>query len=261
MKHRLRIGTVPYLNALPLVSNLNRFLPDAEIAAEVPAHLEQALQTGTIDVALISSIYLHFHPECSYVPGVTLSGDGPIDSVLLYRRTERQNIRTIALDPDSLTSNTLIRILFEQEYQLTPHYVFAQPEIDRSLEKADAVVRIGYLRSGSTKSVAIDDLGMLWKEATGLPFVYALWIIRAGLKLSTEQEKAFADLRDYNLQHLDTLLPNAPAVQTWGIATCRHYLTKRVLYTPPPNHDIALNTFIEKAGNLNPSRIEISGTK
>lgn len=248
----LRVGTVPYLNALPLIANLTRFLPEASLVTEVPAILESALVSERVDVALLSSICLLAHSDLDVMPGAAIGCDGRVDSVLLYRRTPLENVRKVCLDPDSLTSNTLLRVLLERERGLSPAYTLSRAPIDEAIQTHDAVLRIGYLQAECSRRVEIDDLGVLWKQATGLPFVFALWLLRPGVCLDAKTEAAFSEAKTYNLDHIDSILDDEPSVQRWGRDACRRYLRERVIYEYGSRQREALELFLEHAEKLRP---------
>src|SRR4029077_15925974 len=53
------------------------------------------------------------------------------------------------------------------------------------------------------------DLGEQWKKLTGLPFVYALWLIRPEVTGAKSLAKRLRKLRDKNLASLDDLIEEA----------------------------------------------------
>lgn len=246
----LRIGTVPYLNAWPLVANFSRFFPRSEIISEVPAKLELLLNEGSIDVAILSSAYLLGHPETQFVPGVSIASLNRVGSVLLYRRKPLPALQHVALDPDSLTSNTLLRILLEQDLKLNPEYTRAEGSVLELLNTHDAVLRIGMLVETLHSEVQVDDLGWYWHLATGLPFVYALWMIRPGITLTADEVAAFVQLKNFNLSHLDELLTGTDYVERWGFEACRKYLTDCVIYELGSPFQEGLHLYLERARAL-----------
>jgi predicted solute-binding protein len=55
------------------------------------------------------------------------------------------------------------------------------------------------------------DLGEQWKKLTGLPFVYALWLIRPEVTDAKSIGQCLRRLRDKNLANLDDLIAEAVA--------------------------------------------------
>ena len=106
----LRIGSVPYLNARPLLEGLDAVAP---VRREVPSRLAGLLAAGALDVALTPVVEAFDHPEMSVVPGAAVTAHGPVESVLLFCRSEPGSARTVALDASSRTSADLVRVLPE----------------------------------------------------------------------------------------------------------------------------------------------------
>jgi chorismate dehydratase len=178
----LRIGVVQYANALPLECDLSRFIPGASIVKDVPSALARQLARGDLDTAMVSSIELLRHPEYGFIPGLGVCSDGPVKSVCLFCNKAPLEIETVALDRSSLTSATVIRVLFANYWRRTPRYVSFDPPVENGLRIADAALTIGdpALQYNGEKARTLD-VGELWRLYSGLPFVFAVWITRPGL--------------------------------------------------------------------------------
>ena len=174
----IRLGAVGYLNARPLVYGLDRE-PRFSLRYDVPARCAQLLHGNEIDLGLIPAIeYLRGPRGYGIVPGPAVVSNGPVASVALYTRLEPRDIRSVAMDATSRTSVALTTILLRRAFDASPRSVTMAPDLDAMLDRADAALIIGDLallvdheRSGARKI----DLGELWKQTTGLPFVYAFW--------------------------------------------------------------------------------------
>jgi predicted solute-binding protein len=66
----------------------------------------------------------------------------------------------------------------------------------------------------------IIDLGAEWKKQTGLPFVYALWLIRPELKQKREVAAELRSLGKQNRAQLDLLIAAQPEAER---AFCEFY--------------------------------------
>jgi chorismate dehydratase len=175
------IGTVPYLNARPLV----RWFWDTEegrasgvrVVEAVPSGLAAMLERVEVDAALVSSIELFRAPDLCHAAGVGVVADGPVRSVRMLSKVPIGQVRTVALDTSSLTSVALLKILLSERYGLTPEYHHAAPDLAAMLEAADAALLIGDLGYREYDPwLHVLDLGEAWKDQTGLPFLYAAWI-------------------------------------------------------------------------------------
>ena len=174
---RVRIGAVEYLNARPLVYGLDR-QPQFEVRYDIPSECARLLHTHAIDVGLIPSIeYLRGPVPYAFVPGPAVTSRGPVASVAIFTRLDPKDIRTIAMDTSSRTSVALATVLLRRVFGANPDAVPMAPDLDAMLASADAALIIGDTALFLNPQSAIQklDLGDLWTESTGLPFVYAVW--------------------------------------------------------------------------------------
>lgn len=178
----LRIGSVPYLNAKPLVYGLGE-----NIAFEHPVQLAQSLRNGCLDVALVPVVECFLNPVYSILDGLCVASDGPVKSVIVMSRKPFGEIQKVALDRNSLTSSHLARLMLEA-------YVEKQMTFCDEKEDADAMLYIGDRALEMRKrqdSWNILDLGDVWKRCTGLPLVYAVWAVHPQAARKVEALREF----------------------------------------------------------------------
>jgi predicted solute-binding protein len=172
----VRLGAVGYLNARPLVHQLNPLA--FEVLFDVPSVCFRRLANGEIDLGLIPSITYADRPGLGVVPGVGILSDGPVASVAIFTRQPMDRIRTLALDTSSRTSVALTQILCARVFDVSPNFLAHPPDLPAMLEASDAALLIGdpalfadHQQLGAEKI----DLGETWANWTGLPFVWAFW--------------------------------------------------------------------------------------
>ncbi len=166
----LRLGRISYANMAPVFYDLNGL--DVEQVPGVPTELNARLLRGEIDVAPISSIeYARNADRLRLLPRLCVSTEGAVDSIQLITRKPFEQVRSVAVTPESATSVVLTRVLLG-DVELVP---LDQP--------ADATMLIGdaALRSAFEDPTPHYDLGRLWGDRTGLPMVYAVWACRDGV--------------------------------------------------------------------------------
>ena len=172
----LRVGCVQYLNARPLIHGY-----DGPVVFDHPSGLARDLASGALDVALVPIFEALRHPRYLLADGVAIASDGPVFSVFLAHRGPLAEVRKIALDPASLTSIHLLQILLAEYHGLRPQLL----ELSAFPAEADAVLLIGNqaidFRERDAGAHQLLDLGAEWQRCTGLPFVYAPWLLRADL--------------------------------------------------------------------------------
>jgi len=184
MRAPTRIGAVAYLNTRPLVHGLERGLGRGaiELSYAVPSALADRMAEGALDVALLPIVELARLGDLELVPGLGIVTFGASRSVLLVARTPVEQIRSVALDRDSRTSNALTQVLFANVWRRKPEFSLGPASLDDALAGHDAAVRIGdkALFEAPPDGVFVYDLGEVWTENTGLPFVFAAWAARVG---------------------------------------------------------------------------------
>jgi chorismate dehydratase len=172
----IRIGVVGFTNTLPLAYELERHLSRAIIVRATPSQIADDLEAGRMDVGMVPVVTLASSPSWGVVPGLGIASEGPVRSVLLQSRVPIPKIRTLVADPASRTSNHLARLWLKHRMGLEPDVIAGPPQPGRRLEAGDATVVIGddalFGKNAPGETV---DLGGVWTEWTGLPFVFALW--------------------------------------------------------------------------------------
>ncbi len=197
---------MPYLNAKPLIEwfHSDDCTMPVEVEYSVPSDLAGRLAAGHVDAALVSTFELFNRPELRIIPGIAIGADGPVESVRIFSKVPFASIKSIAMDSSSLTSVALSKILMAEMYGHKPHCETMAPDPVRMLEKCDAALIIGDLHIFETQAAYQLDLGAAWKELTGLPFVYALWLAPESAPLSDLTAALRAAMR-WGLDHLDQL--------------------------------------------------------
>jgi chorismate dehydratase len=217
----LRIGCVKYLNARPLI----RGWP-GEVEFDHPSALCERLANGELDVALVSSFEFLRNPIYRIIDDVSISSDGPVYSVVVAHRDEISQIDEIELDPASETAVNLLRCLLG-ELGLNPHLkqrstgilpvgpAGVSPAVVKSGSAAPAQLLIGdqavRFRQKHADEFQFWDLGEQWNKLMGLPFVYALWLIRPEVVAPKQIADRLRGLRDENLGRLNELIADAVA--------------------------------------------------
>ncbi|HTZ18155.1 MAG TPA: menaquinone biosynthesis protein [Dissulfurispiraceae bacterium] len=196
---KLRIGRIPFANLFPIFYTLEKKFDCSsyEFVEGVPSKLNEMLREGLVDLSPSSSVeYLRNPSLYEFIDGVSVSSRGPVGSIFLFskRPIELLDGCTIFVTSQSATSVALLEIVLSKFHGI--HYSSAVSQNPESAG-ADAFLLIGdeALAAKSRQSGAvivegnkaaspykfIYDLGEVWHEKTGLPFVFALWIVRKEL--------------------------------------------------------------------------------
>ena len=195
-----RVGSVPYLNAVPLTRGL-----EGEIVYAPPSRLAEQLERGELDAALVSVAAVLFGNRYDVLDGVSIASLGEVKSVLLAHRKPLSEATEIFCDTASLTSVQLLRVLLAErglkpefkplatyDSAALPDYVMliGDPALDFALGPHDH---------------EIWDLGAAWFEMTKLPFIYAVWALRRGVE-NVALRRLLREARDFGLDTLDSII-------------------------------------------------------
>jgi len=239
----LRIGKLSYLNNLPIYYhflNHHPYLANKHTIIEgSPRFLNQGIRKGDIDLSVVSSIeYARNFDDYLILPDFSISSQGPVESVLLFSRVPLEELhqRPLLLSSDSETSVALIKIIFSQ-YGVEPLYMRGKvPESEKESfgfnNEFAAMLVIGDMAlqlHGQSPYPYVYDLGEEWQKITGLPFVFALWIVRQEVFTSTpdlvfEVYHALIESRNYSLGHLEEVIASAQKPASLSPSGCLHYL-------------------------------------
>jgi chorismate dehydratase len=200
-----RVGSVPYLNAVPLTRGL-----EDQIVLATPARLAEMLKRDELDAALVSITEVLFTDRYDVLDGVGVASLGEVKSVFLAHRGPVEQAKEIFCDNASLTSVQLLKVLLA-ERGLTPQ--FKPLASDAFADMPDYALLIGdpaidFVRR-SPSSHEIWDLGQAWYELTDLPFVYAVWALRRGIENSSLRTK-LREAKEFGLDTLDYVISSRP---------------------------------------------------
>ena len=171
---RLVFASVKYANAAPLAHFLTEVAPGARVITGRPAELAAWLADGRADAAMVPVADLFADDELVMIDGVGICADGEVGSVLLKCNCPPAQVRTVARDVASRTSNALAEIVLARHLGMSVEMVPAETA------GADARVVIGDRALQAAAAGGDLDLAGLWKDMTGLPFVFAVWAYRKG---------------------------------------------------------------------------------
>jgi chorismate dehydratase len=220
----LRVASVSYLNSKPLIYGLDR-APGIDLSLEVPARLIDGLQCGKSDVALLPVIDYQRCEGLLIVPSGGIGCDGPTLTVRLFSKRPISETKVLACDPDSHTSVALARIIFAEHFGIQPQFT------DLGRSSGDARLLIGD-KVVCEEPKGFDyqlDLGEAWKEMTGMPFVFAVWVARSGIELGDLPEKLI-QAKLGGLSHVDELVKQFAVPRGWPAGLARQYMTQYLQY-------------------------------
>ncbi len=247
MPDKIRIGAVSYLNTRPLVLGLEQGLgaDRVELSYGHPAALAGRMEARELDIGLLPIIELARIRPLELVRGMSISTFGPCRSVLLVARKPVEQVRRVALDIESRTSNALIQVLFSDVWRVTAEFAAGPRGLDDALTEFDAAVRIGDKALFDTvpEGLHVYDMGEVWTAATGLPFVFAAWAARPGLATPAVCEILQASLR-LGASRIDEIAREYRWNGRKDPELCRDYLSRHIRFDLGERELLALRQFL-----------------
>jgi chorismate dehydratase len=232
----MRIGSVPYLNSVPLTRGI-----EDQIVFAPPSRLADLLREDKLDAALVSVTEVLFNDRYDILDGIAVASLGEVKSVFLAHRQPLEETSLVRCDTASLTSVNLLKVLLA-ERGLKPEFAPLPNYQDAPFH--DAVLLIGdpaldFLRGPHDHQVW--DLGAAWSELTGLPFVYAVWALRRGVDTAAIR-RALRDARAFGLETLDHIIRDRPE---YDLEFRRDYLGWHIHFHLGTDEKRGLAKFIE----------------
>jgi chorismate dehydratase len=251
----VRITAVRYLNTAPLIEGLDQ-LQGLTLVPAAPAQIADQVVRGETDIGLCSVVDAA-REELELLPVGMIGCDGPTLTVRVFSSVPIDRITTLHADRESHTSVILAQLLLRKLHGLAPRIeAFAA---ERTLHDAwpESLLLIG-------DKVVVDhppsdryphqlDLGEAWKQLIGLPFVYAVWMCRAGRSSEPRIRTAAAILarqRLHNASRIDWLVNKRAAGSHWPLDVARDYLGRLLRYDIGAREREAVGRFIAEAAEL-----------
>jgi chorismate dehydratase len=196
---KLRIGRIPFANLFPIFYTLEKEFDCSSYAFVngVPSVLNEMLREGSIDLSPSSSVEYLRNPQLyGFVDGVSVSSIGPVGSIFLFSRKpiDRLDGSVVYVTSQSATSVALLDIVLRRFSGIRyTSMVSGEPYAvgaEAFLLIGDEALRFGAMFNRNAPELSgyehMYDLGEVWHEKTGLPFVFALWIVRNELFNKTD---------------------------------------------------------------------------
>jgi chorismate dehydratase len=238
-----RIGSVPYLNARPLLEGLGE-LTGEKIHLDHPAGLHEAIAGGRIQVALLPVVSYLENRELKIIPGTGIACNGEVKSVKVFHekpRVDLSNTTRIYLDPSSKTSQRLLKVLLVKKYDRNLDEIYWA----RSPEDAESILQIGDEALKKAHFGNSQDLGQEWQEMTGLPFVFACWMTSSPIT-----QELLTHLHNAKMRGLQKLFEIAQSQEIIDPDDALVYLRDHIKYHIEGPDLVGLKLFFDWLGEL-----------
>jgi chorismate dehydratase len=237
----MKIGRIPYINCYPVYGAIDRgrVALDAELIDGVPTDLNRRMAAGELDISVVSAVeYARDAERYLLLPDLAISCDGPVRSVMLFSKRPAGELggRDVIVSRSSMTSVALLELLFENVWHARPKFVPGDAEVkdvvlgntesgEARLVIGDAALVLGS-ENGDTFPF-VYDLGDVWKQWTGQPFVFAVWVAQrtTDVKEALIAHAGLIASRNWGLAHLAELAEQAHEATGVAREVCAEYLS------------------------------------
>jgi len=181
---KIRLTAVSYLNTKPLLYGLLNSTLAAQLDLElnIPSVCAEKLIQGQADLALVPVAVLPELDNPHVVSDFCIGTEGAVKTVCIYSDVPIEQVETVYLDHHSRTSVQLTKVLLKNYWGLSPALLPAKDGYIKKIGGRTAGLVIGDRTIGLEQQFKyVYDLGAVWMEYTGLPFVFAAWISNQAL--------------------------------------------------------------------------------
>jgi chorismate dehydratase len=258
------VGHIDFLNCLPLLWGLGRrgSLLNMALTRATPDMLSRALPAGELDISAISLMeYLKHADDLVVLPDIAVGSDGPVMSCLLISKVPVSELdgERVALGFTSCTSVKLAQLMLDEVVGVRPEYVSRPPDLGAMLEEAQAAVLIGdpalwaATYDAPVLGLEVHDLGRLWHDWTGLPFVFAVFAARR--EYAERQPAIVRDVhaellaaRDLALAETDTICQELARWEGYDPQVLRRYYLDALDFGFGDRQEAAVAEFARRVG-------------
>lgn len=244
MKQNIKLGVVSYLNAKPLLYGLKNtaIANEIVITEDYPSNIAHQLLRNTIDIGLVPVAVIPNLQEYYIISNYCIGCDGEVASVCLFSEVPIKQIEKVLLDYQSHTSVRLVQILLKEYWKIDVVFEQASINFREEIIGTTAAVVIGD-RAFEQRHTSLYcyDLGLVWKQHTGLPFVFAVWV--ANKPLNTDFITRFSIANQIGLDNIEMIIQQAHT----PYYDLKKYFTQNIRYHLNTDLKRGLACFLSKA--------------
>ena len=232
------------MNTRPLLLGMEQspFKERIDLMKAYPAQIAQALLDDTIDIGLVPVAIMPLLKHPQLVSKYVIGTEGEVASVALFSKVPMDQIEKVYLDYQSRTSVQLAKLLLGQYWKKEVEFLTATEGYMDQISGSTAGVIIGDRALASLNRFEhIYDLGLAWKQYSGLPFVFAAWIANKPIPL--EFMEAFDAANGYGLSNLNEVIALIPDNEQ--VYDLHKYYTQNISYELTPEKREGLARFLE----------------
>lgn len=231
---KIGVSAVSYTNTLPFLNGIRNsdVMNMIDLSVDYPSECARKVIENEVDMGIIPVAALTKIPDYHIIGDYCIGSNGAVDSVFIFSKKPIDEIETLLLDKQSRTSNGLAQVLLK-------HY-WKQDVRVLTEGEADAYVLIGDRTFGKKDSAPFAyDMGYYWKEMTGLPFAFAVWV--SNKELPKAFQEAFNEALADGIAHPEAVIEGLPIYENLDYMT---YLTENLDFHLTPDKRQAIELYL-----------------
>ena len=244
---KIRISCVSYLNSKPFLFGLQHHSihEEIEVSLDHPRDCAEKLIQGKVEIGLVPVASIPLLKNHTIITNKCIAADGDVLSVMLFSECPIDDIETILLDYQSLTSVNLCKLLCRDFWNIHPDFIQTEPGYENEIKGTTAAVVIGdrALQLLGKHKFAYDLPGA-WKKMTGLPFVFACWVTNS--KLPEGFESRFDEALEAGLDAIEQLIPSLAHSHGIQPSVITDYFKKHLKFRMTERHREAMKLYLGK---------------
>ncbi|MCD4764063.1 MAG: menaquinone biosynthesis protein [Desulfobacterales bacterium] len=254
----VNLGRIVYMNAAPVYYEIDKCpkLDWLNIVSAPPSILNNMMEKEELDISPVSSVaYAKNQDEWLLLPDLSIACFGRVMSVILVSKKpfEKLTDNKVIITDKSAAAAELLKLLFSIK-RVKPVFETMPIQCPDEIKKsADAALIIGDKALKEKWHVHFDhiyDLGQMWLELTGLPFVFALWAVRKSFadkkpEVVSSIIKLFDISKEQGKKNLEDIAKKASEILGIDIDICKKYY-ELLNYDLDPLQLKGLTSFFEK---------------
>lgn len=214
---------------------------DIELVYDYPSRIANLLLNDEIDVGLVPVAVLPRLEQYEVITDYCIGCNGPVASVCLFSEVPVDEIKVLLLDYQSKTSVALIQLLIKEHWKINPVLINTTEDFRKQITGTTAGLIIGDRAFEQRKiSPYIYDLGLAWKQFTGMPFVFATWT--SNKKLNDEFVRSFNKATQSGILNLDKVVAGNP----YNLFDLKAYYTEYISYALDDYKIKGMQLFLKK---------------
>lgn len=250
-KRKLKVTAVSYLNTKPFLYGIfNEGLEEElDLQLDIPSECARKLKDGEVDLGLVPVAVIPSLKSPHIISDYCIGTVGSVATVCLYSEVPLEEITGVYLDHHSRTSVELLKVLMREHWKISPQTIPAEEGYIDQIGGSLAGLVIGDRTMGLDQRFPyVYDLGAVWEDYTGLPFVFAVWISNQPLEAAfvARFNRALAA----GLAHIPQLVYLLPQPES-GF-DLQEYFTQYISYELDPPKRKALGRFLQEIGTTVP---------